>query len=88
MNGSEDCGNVICWTPPILQNVQTQLTGAVDIWVKHLADELDAGRLVRIRFLKVHHEAKGAVLEGCIGGSDNDGVPTAFGEPKPSPSIA
>jgi len=46
--------------------------------MKHLADELDSGRLVRIRLFKVHHEAKGAILEGSVCGSNDDGVPIAL----------
>jgi hypothetical protein len=78
LNGSENCSNVIRWAPTVLQNVQTQLTGAVNIWMKHLADELDARRLVRIRLFKVHHEAKGAVLEGRVCWSNDDGVPAVL----------
>jgi len=77
LNGSEDGGNVVRWTPAVLQDVQAQLAGAVNVWVKHLADELDAGRLVRIRFFEVHHEAKGAIFERGVCRPDDDGVPTS-----------
>ena len=75
MNGSEDSGNIVRWAPAVLQNVQTQFTRTVDIWMKHLADELDTGRFVRISLFKVHHQAKSAVLEGCVCRSDDDRVP-------------
>lgn len=43
--------------------------------MKHLADELDTRGLVGVLFLKVHHQAECAILEGSIGGADNDGIP-------------
>ena len=46
--------------------------------MKHLTDELDAGWFVRIRLFKVHNEAKGAVFEGRVCGSNDDGVPIAL----------
>ena len=72
-------GTVVCGTPPILQNVQTQLARGVDVGVEHLADELDGGRLVRILLLEMHHESESAILEGRVGGSDNDSVPERVG---------
>jgi hypothetical protein len=47
--------------------------------VEHLRDELDAGRLVGVLLLEVHDEAEGAVLEGCVGGTDDYGVPGGGG---------
>lgn len=46
--------------------------------MEHLADELDGGRLVRVLLFKVHHESKGAVLEGRIGRTYYDGVPVVI----------
>lgn len=72
----QDCSNVVGGTPAVLQDIQAQLPGGVDVRVKHLRDELDAGRLVGILLLKVHHQAEGSVLERSIGRSDDDGVPS------------
>ena len=43
--------------------------------MKHLADEFDLWRLIRVLLFKLHDEAKRAVLERRIGRSNNDGIP-------------
>ena len=58
--------HIVSRTPAILQYIQAQLAGTVDIGVEHLANELDAGRLVGVLFFEVHHEAEGAVFEGRV----------------------
>lgn len=68
-------GNIVGWAPPILEDVQTQLAGGVDVGVKHGADELDRWWLVGILLLEVHHEPECAIFEGGIGGADDNGVP-------------
>ena len=75
MNTGQDGGHIIGWTPSILKNVQTELASAVDVWMKHLTDELDPRWLVRILFLKMHDEPEGAILKGGISGPNNNGVP-------------
>lgn len=70
-NGS----HVICWAPSVLQDIEAELAGAVDIGVKHLADKFDAGRLVGVLFLEVHHQAEGSIFERRVGRADNDGIP-------------
>lgn len=75
LDTSENCSHIVCWTPSVLENVKAQLACAVHVGVKHLADELDTWRLVRILLLKVHYQAKGSVFEGRIGRSDDDGIP-------------
>ena len=55
---------------------EAELAGCVDVGVKHLADKLDGGRLVRVLLLEVHHEPKGAILERRVGGPNDDGVPS------------
>ena len=75
MNTRQDCCDIIRWTPSILQDVEAQLAGGVNVGVEHLADELDSRRLVRILLLEMHHESKGAVLEWGIGRADDDSVP-------------
>jgi hypothetical protein len=43
--------------------------------MEHLANELDTWRLVGVLFFKVHHQAECTILEGSVGGADNDGIP-------------
>ena len=72
--GKNGC-HVISWAPTVLQNVQTKLARPVDIWVKHLADKLDAWGFVWVLLLKVHDKTESAIFEGSISGADDDGVP-------------
>ncbi len=46
--------------------------------MEHLADELDARRLVGVLFLELHHQPKCAIFEGGIGGPDDDSVPSSL----------
>ena len=55
LNARQNRSHVICRTPSVLQDIQTQLSGSVDIRVKHLADEFDARWFIRILLLKVHN---------------------------------
>lgn len=71
----QDSRHIIRRTPPILQNIQTQLARAIHIRMEHFADELDARRLVGVCLLEVHNKAEGAVLEGRVRRPDDDGVP-------------
>lgn len=43
--------------------------------MEHRADEFDAGWFVGILLFEVHHEPKGAVFEGGIGGANYDCIP-------------
>ena len=54
LNTRQDSRDVICWTPPVLQDVQAQLSGVVNVWVEHLTDEADRRSLVGVAFVKVH----------------------------------
>jgi len=75
LDASQDGRHVISRAPPILENVQTELAGAVDVGVEHLADELDARGLVRVCLLEVHHQPEGSIFEGCVCRADDDCVP-------------
>ena len=75
LNAGQDGGDVIRRAPPILEDVQTELSGGIDIGMKHGRDEFDAGRFIRILFLEMHGETKGAILKWGVGWADNDGVP-------------
>jgi hypothetical protein len=61
-----------------LEDVQTKLTGGVNIWVKHLTEKLDRRRLVWVLFFEAHNKSKGSVLEGSVGRSDDNSVPAAL----------
>ena len=57
--------------------------------MEHLADELDARRLIGVLLFKLHHQTKGAVLERSVGRSDNDGVPAILAQSvRQSPQIS
>lgn len=71
----QDGGDVVRRAPTVLQYVEAEFAGAVDVGVEHLRDELHAGGLVGVLFLEVHDEAEGAVFEGGVCGADDDGVP-------------
>ena len=72
----QDGGHIIRRTPSVLQNVETKLARAVDVWVEHLADELDAWWPIRVLLLELHHQSEGAVFEGSVCRADDDGVPS------------
>lgn len=75
LNACQDSCDIVGRAPPVLKNIETELSGGVNIWMEHLADELDRGRLVRVLFLEVHYEPKGSILEGGIRGADDDRIP-------------
>lgn len=75
LDAGQNGRHIVRRAPSVLQNIQAQLPGAVDVGVEHLADELDAGRLGGILLLKMHDQSKGTIFERSIGGPDDDGVP-------------
>jgi hypothetical protein len=77
LNTGQNGSHVICGTPAVLQDVQTQLASAVDIRVEHLANEFDARRFIGVLLLEVHHKAEGSIFKGGVCGSDDDGVPVS-----------
>lgn len=66
---------VVCRAPSILENVEAKFACAVDIGVKHLANELDAGCLVWVLLLEMQDESECAIFKGGICRANNDGVP-------------
>ena len=78
LNTCQDSRYVICWTPSVLKDIQTKLAGSINIWMEHLADELDSGWLVRIRFLEVHYKPKCAIFKRCIRRSDYNSIPNLY----------
>lgn len=58
-----------------MQDIKAKLSGTIDIWVEHLADKLDTWRFIGVLLLEVHDKPKCAILERCISGTYDDGVP-------------
>lgn len=75
MDTSEDSGDIVCWAPPVLKNIEAQFAGTVDIGVEHLADEFNTRGLVRILLLEVHHQTEGPIFKRSVGRADDDGIP-------------
>lgn len=71
----QDSRDIVRRAPSILQYIEAEFAGAVDVWVEHLGDEFDAGGFVGVLFFEVHDEAEGAVFEGGVCWADDDGVP-------------
>ena len=76
LDAGEDRSHIVRRAPSVLQYIQAQLSSAVDVGVKHRADELDSWRFVGVLFFKVHHKAKGSIFERSVCRADNDGVPS------------
>lgn len=75
LDACQDCGHVVCRTPSVLQNVETQFAGSVYVGVEHLADEFDLRWLVGVLLFELHNEAERSILERSIGWSDDDCIP-------------
>lgn len=75
LNTGQYGSDIVCRTPPILQNIQAQLPRVVYVWMKHLTDELDSWRLIRVLLLKMHDQSEGAVFKRRVRRPDDDGVP-------------
>ena len=55
LNACQDSSHIVGWTPSVLQNVQAELSGSIDIRMEHLADKFDTWRLIRVLLLEMHH---------------------------------
>jgi hypothetical protein len=77
LNARQNRRNIISRTPPILQDIQTQLARAIDIRMEHHRYKLDARGLIWVCFIKVHDKAEGAIFERRVGGTDYDCVPNS-----------
>ena len=83
----ENGSDIVCRAPSVLQYVEAKLSSAVDVGMKHGADELDSRWLVWVLFFKVHHKAECSIFEGCVCRANDDGVPSwLFNECLPSGS--
>lgn len=43
--------------------------------MKHFADEFDTGGLIGVLLFEMEDQPESSILEGSVGGTDNDGVP-------------
>lgn len=66
LDGRENQQHIIGGRPPVLQDIQAQLTAGVDIGMEHIANELYHGRFIGILLVKLEQEAESAVLKGSI----------------------
>ena len=55
LNACQYGSHVVGWTPSVLQDVQAEFSGSIDIGMEHLADKFDTRRFIRILFLEMHH---------------------------------
>lgn len=75
MDARENGGDVVCRTPSILQDIQAELAGGIDVGVEHLADKLDLRRLVWVLLFELHNESEGAIFKRSVCRAYDDGVP-------------
>lgn len=54
LNACQNRSHIICGTPPVLQDIQAQLSRTINIRVKHLTDEFDTRWFIRILLFEVH----------------------------------
>lgn len=78
LNTGQYGSDIVCRTPPILQYIQAQFARVVYIWMKHLTDELDPRRLIRVLLLKMHDQSKSAVFKRRVRRPDDNGVPISY----------
>lgn len=75
LNAGQDCRDIVRRAPPVLQNVQAQVSVLVDVRVEHLAYEFDDRGLRRILLIESEDEAVCAFGEDGIWRSEDDGIP-------------
>lgn len=63
----QDCHHIVRWTPPVLQDVETQFTIVVDVWMKHLRYEFHLWRTIWVGFLEGHDQTERSPCKWCIG---------------------
>lgn len=71
----QDRSHIVRRAPPILKNIQAQLSRRIHVRMEHFRHKLDAGRLIGVLFLKVEHETEGAVFEGSVRRTNDDRIP-------------
>lgn len=75
LDTGQDRRDIVRRTPPVLEDIQTQLAGRINVGMKHFTDELNSRWLIWVLLFEMHDESKGTVFEGGIGRSNDDGVP-------------
>ena len=53
LNTRQNRRYIISRAPPVLQDIQTQLSVRVHVRVKHLREEFDGRRFVRVGFVEI-----------------------------------
>jgi hypothetical protein len=79
LNARKDRCHIVRRAPTVLQNVEAELSGRVDIRVKHLADELDRRRFVRVLLFEMHHQPKCTIFKRGVRRADDDRIPDVVG---------
>ena len=74
-NREKDLGNCQSRRPILLQNIKTDETRCVDLWMVNLRGEDDARRLERIVDRKLDCHMEDAPAVGGICGSEHDALP-------------
>jgi len=75
LDARQDRRNIVDRTPVVLQDVETDLSVAVNVGVEHFGDELHGGGPVRIRFGELQDQAEGPALPGRVIRSKNTRLP-------------
>ena len=75
LDAGQDCCHVVRRAPTVLQNIQTQLSSSVHIWVELLTNEFYAWRLVWVLLFEVHHQTECSILKGSIRRPNNNCIP-------------
>jgi len=63
LDARQDCSDVVCGRPSVLQDVKAELAVCVHIRVEHAREELDGRRLVGVRFVEGQEELEGTIFE-------------------------
>lgn len=76
LNARKNGRHIVGGAPAILQDIETQLARAIDVGVKHLANEFHSGRFVGILFFEMHDQTECAIFKRRISRANDDGIPT------------
>lgn len=65
----QDRSDIISRTPSILQDIQTEFSVRVDVWMKHVRDKAYSGRSGGVRVGECEGKAERSIFERCLGWS-------------------
>jgi hypothetical protein len=63
LDAGQDRSNVIRGAPSVLQDVQTQFSVCIHVWVEHPREELHSWWLVWVRLVERERESERAIFE-------------------------